>query len=512
VATYGRAAVRDGFAYSGEFAGLLNRVYGISTDDNQRTLLFVYKLYSGALGRDPTSSELSQGIDRLNAAAAQGQGQTITEGQALGREIFASTEYVNRNRSDHDFVMDLYFATVQRAPDTAGWEAWTSAVASAGRAAVREGFLASGEFQYLAATLYREEFWLVSDQLGTPRMIVDKSGSLAGVKRHDYLPFGEEIGSAQVALIGGRTTTQGYTGDTVRQQFTQKERDIETGLDYFGARYYGSTLGRFTSPDPVLSSGKSLQPQSWNRYSYCLNDPLKYVDPNGLIWQMQTTVKDNVSTTTYKWVWQDDPEEDWERVTDFHPDVVGPDGRIVGLHLNPNGPKGLLQKILELDPGWGLLSYQDDFHVKGYEFTDNSADRAAYSARGSVDMMPNQAFDVGLFLPGGGVGRLSSAGAAEGTTTLYRAVGDAEFEQIMRTGTFEAGPNSLAGKWFAESAEHAAQWGQILEGKGAFKVVDAKIPTVQAEKLMRIESLDGIGPARYAELHELRNAVIGKGP
>ena len=126
-----------------------------------------------------------------------------------------------------------------------------------------------------------------------------------------------------------------------------------TGLDYFGARYYGSAQGRFSSSDPLLSSGKSLQPQSWNRYSYCLNDPLKYVDPNGLIWQMRTTVNENISTTEYKWVWQDDPEEGWERVTDFHPDVVGPDGRIVGLHLNPNGPKGLLQKILELDSAWG---------------------------------------------------------------------------------------------------------------------------------------------------------------
>jgi hypothetical protein len=49
-----------------------------------------------------------------------------------------------------------------------------------------------------------------------------------------------------------------------------------------------------------------------------------------------------------------------------------------------------------------------------------------------------------------------------------------------------------------------------LEGKGAFKVVDAKIPTVEADKFMRLERLDGIGPARYAELDQLKNAVIGK--
>ena len=55
------------------------------------------------------------------------------------------------------------------------------------------------------------------------------------------------------AAIGLRTTGRGYSaGDGVRQQFTDKERDIETGLDYFIARYYSSTQGRFTSPDEPL--------------------------------------------------------------------------------------------------------------------------------------------------------------------------------------------------------------------------------------------------------------------
>ena len=69
--------------------------------------------------------------------------------------------------------------------------------------------------------------WLISDQLGTPRMVLDQTGSLAAMKRHDYLPFGEEL----FAPSSGRTATQGYaSGDGVRQQFTSKERDNETGL------------------------------------------------------------------------------------------------------------------------------------------------------------------------------------------------------------------------------------------------------------------------------------------
>ncbi|MGH9928573.1 MAG: RHS repeat-associated core domain-containing protein [Pyrinomonadaceae bacterium] len=65
----------------------------------------------------------------------------------------------------------------------------------------------------------------------------------------------------------------------MRQKFTQKERDNETGLDYFGARYYGSTIGRFTSADP--GPFVVADPQSWNRYAYVQNNPLKFTDPTG---------------------------------------------------------------------------------------------------------------------------------------------------------------------------------------------------------------------------------------
>jgi RHS repeat-associated protein len=120
--------------------------------------------------------------------------------------------------------------------------------------------------------------WLVTDQLGTPRMVFDQTGSLANVSRHDYLPFGEEL----FAGTGGRTTQQGYSAsDGVRQHFTQKERDGETGLDYVLARYYSSTQGRFTSADPENAGADSEDPQSWNGYGYARSSPLVYSDPDG---------------------------------------------------------------------------------------------------------------------------------------------------------------------------------------------------------------------------------------
>ena len=64
---------------------------------------------------------------------------------------------------------------------------------------------------------------------------------------------------------------------------TGKERDSESGNDYFGARYYASSMGRFMSPDPGWFMEADLtNPQRWNLYSYALNNPLKLIDPNGM--------------------------------------------------------------------------------------------------------------------------------------------------------------------------------------------------------------------------------------
>lgn len=66
-------------------------------------------------------------------------------------------------------------------------------------------------------------------------------------------------------------------------RFTGKERDQESGNDYFGARYYGSSMGRFLSPDPSgLVYADPKNPQSLNLYAYVLNNPLIHIDPRGL--------------------------------------------------------------------------------------------------------------------------------------------------------------------------------------------------------------------------------------
>ena len=109
--------------------------------------------------------------------------------------------------------------------------------------------------------------YLSYDHLGSVRLVTDGNGNI--ISRHDFLPFGEEV--LALASTGRMGPGRGVTDD-VKQRFTGNERDTESGLDYFGARYYGSALGRFMSPDwsakpvPVPYADFS-NPQTLNQYA-----------------------------------------------------------------------------------------------------------------------------------------------------------------------------------------------------------------------------------------------------
>jgi RHS repeat-associated protein len=117
-------------------------------------------------------------------------------------------------------------------------------------------------------------------------MVTDQNANVVG--RHDYIPFGEEIPSG----IAGRSGQFG-AADNLAQKFTGKERDTETSLDYFGARYYGAGMGRWMTPDAFYKDSHVADPQSWNEYAYSRNNPLRYVDPTG----ENATVSTSCSTT-----------------------------------------------------------------------------------------------------------------------------------------------------------------------------------------------------------------------
>ncbi|MFM8440715.1 MAG: RHS repeat domain-containing protein [Acidobacteriota bacterium] len=112
------------------------------------------------------------------------------------------------------------------------------------------------------------------DQLGSARMMTDSAGRIT--MRSDYLSFGGELIRSSLKSVG------------TQKRFTGYLRDYETGLDFSGSRYYQPRFGRFMSVDPLLSSGLPMVPQSFNRYTYALNNPLRVIDPSGELWTKNT--------------------------------------------------------------------------------------------------------------------------------------------------------------------------------------------------------------------------------
>ncbi len=123
------------------------------------------------------------------------------------------------------------------------------------------------------------------DHLTGTSLTTDSSGDL--VARVKYYPYGETRSSS-----GALGTERMFTG----------QRLDDTGLYFYGARYYDPVLGRFISPDTLVPN--YINPQSFNRYSYCLNNPLRYVDPSGsmslsqvFVWLLQLLV--TIATENY---------------------------------------------------------------------------------------------------------------------------------------------------------------------------------------------------------------------
>jgi RHS repeat-associated protein len=86
----------------------------------------------------------------------------------------------------------------------------------------------------------------------------------------------------------------------VPHHFTAKERDTETGNDYFGERYYGSNMGRFMSTDP--GPWRLENPQYFNMYSYGLNNPLRYGDDDGLTAQDRVNAANRLASQNIPYV------------------------------------------------------------------------------------------------------------------------------------------------------------------------------------------------------------------
>lgn len=134
--------------------------------------------------------------------------------------------------------------------------------------------------------------YMFTDVLGSVRAITNSAGTVT--ECYDYLPFGRMLGSS----VNGRGSCYPENPDngfssSVPQKFTGKERDAETGLDFFEARYYSGAQGRFLSVDPENAGAKKNDPQSWNAYAYARNNPLIYIDPDGCLYEVTFNYRGN---------------------------------------------------------------------------------------------------------------------------------------------------------------------------------------------------------------------------
>jgi RHS repeat-associated protein len=145
-----------------------------------------------------------------------------------------------------------------------------------------------------SANTYGLHFYF-DDPLGTRRAQTDSAGVIE--QTCSSLPYGDQLSCDSQPDAGGNISP--YIASIIaptEHHFTGKERDVESGNDYFEARYYNSAMGRFMSPDPLpwihAQHGNEdnqkdfdvfiANPQNFNQYAYVNNNPLNKTDPTGM--------------------------------------------------------------------------------------------------------------------------------------------------------------------------------------------------------------------------------------
>jgi len=274
---------QQNFAY--DSLGRLSSARESRGDNNQPSWLVNYNYdvfgnrfqYQSQNGSNPfspvwvESGQISQTTNRFNSGVTYDDAGNITVDSKF-RNLQFQYDANNRqkqssNLNDTGVVKSIYDAGGQRVATMVGTSLTNVVVYDAGGKLVVE----YGSSATLGGTQY-----LFTDQQGSPRAITSSTGAI--VSRHDYAPFGEEIGT-----LGMRSSSQGYTaGDNARQKYAGMETDDATSMAHTLWRQFDSSSGRWTSPDPYAGSMSVASPQSFNRYSYVNNDPVNSVDPTGL--------------------------------------------------------------------------------------------------------------------------------------------------------------------------------------------------------------------------------------
>jgi hypothetical protein len=180
----------------------------VSTATWKTVAQFVNDFYQGALARQPNGSEFQYWSGRLTAAQSQGRAQLLAEGRDLGRTLFQSQEYVDRNRTvASDYVYDLYKGFLQREPDTGGWNFWTGQVIQWGRPTGLQAFIECFEFEHKLYMLRNDA--ADADQDGFPQDFEDQLADfftplyfVSGNEPNGFARFGDFVPQVPIQGFG----------------------------------------------------------------------------------------------------------------------------------------------------------------------------------------------------------------------------------------------------------------------------------------------------------------------
>ena len=297
-------------------------------------------------------------------------------------------------------------------------------------------------------------FYYFSDHLKTASVITDSAGNIKS--ESDFYPWGGEL--------------QFVNNDSNRYKFIGKERDSETQLDYFGARYYSNGLARFLNADwdakPAAVPYAVLgDPQSLNLYTYVRNTPTTAMDPDGHCSSTFCQIAAGIAIGVGKFAWNNSP---------------------AGMAVN-----GMRQSYADMkNPAAAQARTQAEVKgavTAGAALSGNTAAQAqvagaaatAWNNASTMDkasMATQGVLTVGTIALSGGVG---TGTAATETTTLFRGVDSAEAASIEATSTFTASPTGSEFKGFFFSESDASSFASRMTDMtgDTHSVVSATAPT-----------------------------------
>lgn len=285
-------------------------------------------------------------------------------------------------------------------------------------------------------------YYFYSDHLGSMGVVTDSLGQTIE-NESDYYPYG-----------GERVITSALSDE--HYKFTGKERDTESSLDNFGARYLSGNFGRFLRPDPNQASGFDHMddPQSWDGYSYSGNNPLLYTDPDGL----------NYRVCDVYGVCSDLSNDEYEKWRNQSRDLqVSASGQI------------------------SVQNADGSSTVLGNESYYNEKDSQAIQMLGMVSATLSDPRTIGAFYGGSallGAG-FSAAGAYEGGLTLLEFGGE-------------------AGSELAPSAGQVAQAQRVLAQDGR-KAVEKAIRSLERQLAEHVDKIENTAGHTSSMEREVRN-------